>query len=77
MTADSVPTDKSLLTPREVTALLHIDSRTLNRWAATGRLQSIRTLGGHRRYPVEAIQALHARLAARDSTTPDEQGRRG
>jgi excisionase family DNA binding protein len=41
---------ESLLTPGEVAALFRVDPKTVTRWAKAGKLSSIRTLGGHRRY---------------------------
>ena len=38
-----------LLTPGEVAALFRVDPKTVTRWAASGRIGSIRTPGGHRR----------------------------
>jgi excisionase family DNA binding protein len=45
----SRPTN-SLLTPAEVAAAFRVDPKTVTRWAKSGKLASIRTLGGHRRY---------------------------
>lgn len=42
--------DEALLTPAEVAALFRVDPKTVTRWAKAGKLSSIRTLGGHRRY---------------------------
>ena len=42
--------DGALLTPAEVAALFRVDPKTVTRWAKAGKLSSIRTLGGHRRY---------------------------
>ena len=39
-----------LLTPAEVAGLFRVDPKTVTRWAKAGKLGSIRTLGGHRRY---------------------------
>ena len=39
-----------LLTPAEVATLFRVDPKTATRWAKAGKLTSIRTLGGHRRY---------------------------
>jgi excisionase family DNA binding protein len=41
---------ENLLTPSEVAALFRVDPKTVTRWAKAGKLTSIRTLGGHRRY---------------------------
>ena len=40
----------ALLTPSEVAALFRVDAKTVTRWANAGKLTSLRTLGGHRRY---------------------------
>jgi excisionase family DNA binding protein len=47
-----------LLTPGEVAALFRVDPKTVTRWAASGRISSIRTPGGHRRYKEAEIRAL-------------------
>lgn len=47
-----------LLTPSEVATLFRVDPKTVTRWAAAGKLKSIRTLGGHRRYRQSEVQAL-------------------
>lgn len=41
---------ETLLTPAEVAKLFRVDPKTVTRWAQAGKLSSIRTLGGHRRY---------------------------
>lgn len=43
-------TPDSLLTPSEVAALFRVNPKTVTRWARAGRLSTIRTLGGHRRF---------------------------
>lgn len=50
----------SLLLPHEVAALFRVDVKTVTKWARAGKLPSIRTLGGHRRYPEAEIRALLA-----------------
>lgn len=47
----------ALLTPGEVARLLHVDPKTVTRWAKTGKLPAIRTLGGHRRFRAADIAA--------------------
>jgi excisionase family DNA binding protein len=49
-----------LLTPGEVGALFRVDPKTVTRWAASGRITSIRTPGGHRRFRESEIRALLA-----------------
>jgi excisionase family DNA binding protein len=47
-----------LLAPREVAALFRVDPKTVTRWAEQGRLTTVRTLGGHRRFRAEEVYAL-------------------
>ena len=47
-----------LLTPGEVAALFRVDPKTVTRWAASGRITSIRTPGGHRRFRESEVRAL-------------------
>jgi excisionase family DNA binding protein len=47
-----------LMTPAEVGALFRVDPKTVTRWAQQGKLRSIRTLGGHRRYAAADVQAF-------------------
>lgn len=47
-----------LLTPGEVAALFRVDPKTVTRWAAAGRIHSIRTPGGHRRFLESEVQSL-------------------
>ena len=47
-----------LLTPAEVAALFRVDPKTVTRWAKAGKLTSIRTLGGHRRYRESEVKEL-------------------
>ena len=53
------------LTPSEVASLFRVDPKTVTRWAKSGKLTAIRTLGGHRRYRQSEVQAL---LKANTST---------
>ncbi len=50
--------DEELLTPSEVAKLFRVDPKTVTRWAKSGKLSSIRTLGGHRRYRASEVRAL-------------------
>ena len=50
--------DHRLLTPAEVAALLRVDPKTVTRWARTGKLSSIRTPGGHRRYSESEVRGF-------------------
>ena len=48
--------DDALLTPAEVAKLFRVDPKTVTRWAKAGKLSSIRTLGGHRRYRADEVK---------------------
>jgi excisionase family DNA binding protein len=50
----------SLLTPAEVATMFRVDPKTVTRWAKAGKLTSLRTLGGHRRYRETEVRALLA-----------------
>jgi excisionase family DNA binding protein len=50
-----------LLRTSEVAALFQVSERAVTDWARKGRLTSVRTPGGHRRYPADAVQALLVR----------------
>jgi len=52
------PNYRPLLTPAEVAQMFRVDPKTVTRWAKTGKLQSQRTIGGHRRYYEDEVQAL-------------------
>ena len=47
-----------LLRTREVARLFQVSERAVTDWARRGRIPSVRTPGGHRRYPAEAVRAL-------------------
>lgn len=51
---------ETLLTPSEVAAIFRVDPKTVCRWAKTGKLPSVRTIGGHRRYPERAVREMLA-----------------
>ncbi len=59
-----------LLTPGEVAVMFRVDPKTVTRWASAGRIGSIRTPGGHRRFRESEVSALLGNLtseAARSS----------
>jgi excisionase family DNA binding protein len=59
-----------LLTPAQVATLFRVDPKTVTRWAKAGKLTSIRTLGGHRRYKESEVRAL----LTPNSVVPPRQG---
>jgi excisionase family DNA binding protein len=48
--------DDKLLTRAEVAQMFRVDPKTVTRWARSGKLNAIRTLGGHRRYRRSEIE---------------------
>ncbi len=47
-----------LLRTREVALLFQVSERAVTDWARRGRIPSVRTPGGHRRYPAEQVREL-------------------
>ena len=60
-------TPDRLLTPGEVALMFRVDPKTVTRWASSGRVGSIRTPGGHRRFRESEINRLLAAVTADSS----------
>jgi excisionase family DNA binding protein len=58
-------TSRAWLRAAEAAALLHVSPKTVSRWAKDGRLAHRRTLGGHRRYDPQQLEALVRALTYR------------
>jgi excisionase family DNA binding protein len=58
MTTRQATEAEPLLTPAEVASMFRVDPKTVTRWAKAGKLTSIRTLGGHRRYKESEVRGL-------------------
>jgi len=58
MATRATPLEEHLLTPAEVATIFRVDPKTVTRWAKAGKLTSIRTLGGHRRYKESEVLAF-------------------
>jgi excisionase family DNA binding protein len=52
------------LSPAEVAALFRVGTKTVTRWANTGKLSSLRTLGGHRRSRESEVRNLLGGIAS-------------
>jgi excisionase family DNA binding protein len=55
------PQIEQLLTPMEAANMFRVTPNTVARWARAGKLNAIRTLGGHRRFREADIRALLSR----------------
>jgi len=49
---------EALLTPAEVAEMFRVNPKTVTRWARAGKITSLRTLGGHRRFRESEVLAL-------------------
>jgi excisionase family DNA binding protein len=52
------PTEEKMLMPSETARMFGVAEQTLARWARAGKVPSIKTPGGHRRYREAEIRAL-------------------
>jgi len=59
------------LTPGQAASLLHVSPKTVNRWAHSGRIPYIVTLGGHRRFRADDIDAIVARMQREGRPDPE------
>ena len=50
--------DMRLLRPGQVAALFQVNRRAVTEWARSGKLQSIMTPGGHRRFRAREVKKL-------------------
>ncbi len=57
-----------LLRTADVAQLFQVSERTVSEWARQGRIPSVRTPGGHRRYPADQVRLLLE--AAEEGYTP-------
>jgi excisionase family DNA binding protein len=59
--------DDRLLTRSEVADIFQVSPSTVTRWAEAGKLPSVKTLGGHRRYESKAVMALAQQLVQEEA----------
>jgi excisionase family DNA binding protein len=69
MSAPTTTGNERLLTPGEVATLFSVDPKTVTRWASAGRIGSIRTPGGHRRFRESEVRGMLADLTS-EATLP-------
>jgi excisionase family DNA binding protein len=58
------------LLSNEAAEILHVSTKTVNRWAREGRLPCVRTLGGHRRFREREIRELLESLKVAPTNPP-------
>jgi excisionase family DNA binding protein len=60
--------DGRLLTRAEVAEMFQVSPSTITRWAEAGKLPSVKTLGGHRRYEAKSVMALVQHLMKEEAS---------
>jgi excisionase family DNA binding protein len=65
--SSDTPRQTSYLRVGEAAQILQVSPKTVCRWAMDGKLPFQRTLGGHRRYPEQAIRELATSLQVQPS----------
>ena len=55
---------EALLTPAEVAEMFRVNPKTVTRWARAGKITSLRTLGGHRRFRESEVRSMLASLTS-------------
>ena len=67
----------TLLTPRQVASIFHVDPTTVRRWAQAGKIGYTRTPGGHHRYHNREIQELAHSLQQKPNSRSGEVPHQG
>ena len=65
----SVKRNKQVLTRADVARIFSVTPNTVSRWSREGKLPSVRTLGGQRRYLLEDVARLAARAGIPEALT--------
>ena len=68
-----ISSSQQYLSSKQVAALLHVSAASVGRWARAHRLPYVETLGGHRRYPADAVIHLAEDLERRGIVPSDEE----
>ena len=64
---EDLDSPEALLPPSEVAALFRVNPKTVTRWARAGKLNAIRTLGGHRRFKASEIRKCLEEMSQAES----------
>jgi putative two-component system response regulator len=64
------PSQAPLVTLQEAATAAGVSASTMRRWADEGRVHAVRTAGGHRRFPLDAVRAVAAERGARPTIRP-------
>ena len=70
ITTTQTSSNERLLIPGEVAALFRVDPKTVTRWASAGRIGSIRTPGGHRRFRESEVRSMLVDLTSEATLPP-------
>jgi putative two-component system response regulator len=62
----------ALVTLQQAATAVGVSASTLRRWADEGRIQAVRTAGGHRRFPLDAVRRLAGERGRRTAVRPVE-----
>jgi excisionase family DNA binding protein len=68
-----VQNNERYLTTSQAAGLLHVASDTVLKWVRAGKIRSYKTLGGHFRIPVSAVEAAMPEKANGDEQLGDRQ----
>ncbi len=60
-------TNGNYIRTAEAARMLRVSPKTVSRWAKQGKLPHVVTLGGHRRFPADAIERLATTLEVVDT----------
>ena len=62
-------TRSKVLTPHEVAEVFAVNAKTVTRWAERGILPHFRTLGGHRRFYADDVDAARQALLSEEASS--------
>jgi putative two-component system response regulator len=64
------PAQAPLVTLQEAATAAGVSPSTMRRWADEGRVHAVRTAGGHRRFPLDAVRSVAADRGSRPTIRP-------